>query len=53
MNCMASAPGVGGYTASDVGAVGAMATCCHGDTYELPSNGSRSDQLIERVASFA
>lgn len=53
MNYMASAAGTGGYPAADVRAVGAMATCCHGDTHELPSNGSRPDQLIECVASFA
>ena len=40
MNCMASAAGTGGYAATDVGAVGAMVTRCHGDTHELPSNSS-------------
>ena len=35
MNCMALASGTGGYPATDIRAVGAMVTCCHGDTHEL------------------
>lgn len=53
MNCMASAAGTGGYSTTNVRAVGAMVACCHGDAHELPSNGSRPDQLIECIASFA
>lgn len=53
MNYMASASGIGRFSTTDVGAVGAMVTCCHGDTHELPSNSTRSDQFIECVASFA
>ena len=52
MNCMASASGTGGYSATDIRAVGAMVTCCHGDTHELPSNSPRFDQLTECVTSF-
>ena len=40
MSYMASAAGTSGYPATDVGAVDAMVTRCHGDTHELPSNGS-------------
>ena len=40
MNRMASAAGTGGHPATDVGAVGAMVTCCHGDAHELLSNSS-------------
>ena len=53
MNYMASASGTCGYPATDVRTVGAMVTCCHGDTHELPSNGPRSDQLTECVTSSA
>ena len=53
MNFMASVTVTGRYPVTDVRAVGAMITCCYGNTHELPSNSSRPDQLVEHAASFA